>query len=54
MSARTRVINELVQGTGLWAALTKPHKKTFRAMLERAYAAGARHEYERMQEEEAA
>lgn len=54
MSRRNRAINDLVQGTGIWAALTKPQKKTFRAMLERAYAAGARHEYERLQEEEAA
>jgi hypothetical protein len=51
MSRRNRALNDLVQGTGLWATLTKPQKKTFRAMLERAYAAGARHEYERHQEE---
>lgn len=51
MSRRNQAINHLVQGTGLWAALTKPQKKTFRAMLERAYAAGARHEYERLNEE---
>lgn len=40
MSERNRTINRLVQGTGLWAALTKPQKKTMRGMLERAYAAG--------------
>lgn len=54
MSRRNQAINHLIQGTGLWASLSKPHKKTLRAMLERAYAAGARHEYEREQEEEAA
>lgn len=54
MSRRNRVVNTLMQGTGLWAALSKPQKKTLRGMLERAYEAGVRHEYERQQEEEAA
>jgi hypothetical protein len=51
MSRRNKAINALVQGTGLWAAISKPQKKTLRGMLERAYEAGARHEYERQQEE---
>lgn len=40
MSRRNQAINGLVQGTGLYASLTKPQKKTLVAMLNRAYLMG--------------
>lgn len=40
MSTRTKAINELVQGTGLYQDLNKQKRKALVGMLDRAYRMG--------------